>query len=161
MHTSPQRIERAVPRPRSNDGDDRAEAGVDQPAERLRLPLRLNAAFSLVSGAALLVAGGPLGSLMDVDQVWLLRLIGVGVVLFGVDVWFVASRPTGHLVQHSAMVTAADFAWVAATVVVIALGLVNTAGAVLCVAVALAVDGFGTAQFFARRALVRALAPAD
>ena len=161
MHTSPQRIERPVPRPRSNDGDARAHAAVDQAANRLRIPLRLNAAFSLVSGAVLLVAGGPIGSLMDVDQVWLLRLIGVIVALFGADVWFVGSRPTRQLIQHSAMITAADFAWVAATVVVIALGVVNTAGAVLCGAVAVAVEGFGTAQLLARRSLVRTIASFD
>lgn len=161
MHTNPPRIERPTSGQRSNDGDARTQAAVEQATKRLRVPLRLNAAFSLVSGAVLLVAGGPIGSLMDVDQVWLLRLMGVGLALFGADVWLVASRPTRQLIQHSAMITAADFAWVAATVVVIALGLVNTAGAVLCALVALAVDGFGTAQFFARRSLVRTLAPPD
>ena len=136
------------------DGHERAAPAA---AAKLRLALRINAGFSLATGVTLLVAAGPIGSLLDVEQTWLLRLLGVGLLVFAADVWHTAAQPVEPLLRWSAVVTAADFGWVVATVVVIALGLLSVSGAVVCIAVAVVVEALGTAQFLARRRLQHAV----
>lgn len=94
----------------------------------LRRTLWGNAAFSVISGAALAVFAGPFAraatdapvSVLGLDLAILFELLGVGVVAFGALCAWIASRP--ELPQGWArLILAADIAWVAGSVLVLAL----------------------------------------
>ena len=94
----------------------------------LRRTLWGNAAFSVVSGATLAVLAGPFAraatdapvSVLGLDLAILFELLGVGVVAFGALCAWIASRP--ELPQGLArFIFAADLAWVAGSVLVLAL----------------------------------------
>lgn len=94
----------------------------------LRRTLWGNAAFSVISGAALAVFAGPFAraatdapvSVLGLDLAILFELLGVGVVAFGALCAWIASRP--QLPQGLArFIFAADIAWVAGSVLVLAL----------------------------------------
>jgi hypothetical protein len=94
----------------------------------LRCTLWGNAAFSVISGAALAVFAGPFAraatdapvSVLGLDLAILFGLLGVGVVAFGALCAWIASR--SELPQGLArFIFAADIAWVAGSVLVLAL----------------------------------------
>lgn len=94
----------------------------------LRRTLWGNAAFSVISGAALAVFAGPFAraatdapvAVLGLDLAIVLELLGVGVVAFGALCAWIASR--AHLPQGLArFIFAADIAWVAGSVLVLAL----------------------------------------
>jgi hypothetical protein len=94
----------------------------------LRRTLWGNAAFSVVSGATLAVLAGPFAraatdapvSVLGLDLAILFELLGVGVVAFGALCAWIASR--AELPQGLAQfIFAADLAWVAGSVLVLAL----------------------------------------
>ena len=94
----------------------------------LRRTLWGNAAFSVLSGAVLAAFAGPFAqaaahapvSVLGLDLAIVLELLGVGVVAFGALCAWVASRP--ELPQAWARaIFAADLAWVAGSVLVLAL----------------------------------------
>ena len=94
----------------------------------LRRTLWGNAAFSVISGAALAVFAGPFAraatdapvSVLGLDLAILFELLGVGVVAFGALCAWIASRP--ELPQGWArLILAADIAWVAGSAAVLAL----------------------------------------
>ena len=94
----------------------------------LRRTLWGNAAFSVISGAALAVFAGPFAraatdapvSVLGLDLAILFELLGVGVVAFGALCAWIASRQ--ELPQAWARaIFAADLAWVAGSVLVLAL----------------------------------------
>ena len=114
----------------------------------LRTVLKANAAFSLLGGVVAVAAGAVVADLLDVN-VWLVRVIGAGLVIFAADVWWVARRPANQITTYARLVSAADASWVVGTVVVIALGLVSTAGAIVLAVVAAAVADFGALQWYA------------
>jgi hypothetical protein len=93
----------------------------------LRRTLWGNAAFSVVSGAGLAIFAGPFArmaaqapvSVLGLDLAIVFELLGVGVIAFGALCAWVASRQT--LPQAWARVIfAADLAWVAASILVLA-----------------------------------------
>ena len=94
----------------------------------LRRTLWGNAAFSVISGAVLAAFAGPFAtaatdapvSVLGLDLALLFELLGVGVVAFGALCAWIASRP--ELPQGLArFIFAADIAWVAGSVLVLAL----------------------------------------
>lgn len=94
----------------------------------LRRTLWGNAAFSVVSGGVLAIFAGPFAraatdapvSVLGLDLAILFELLGVGVIAFGALCAWIASRP--ELPQAWARVIfAADLAWVAGSVLVLAL----------------------------------------
>jgi len=94
----------------------------------LRRTLWGNAAFSVISGATLAIFAGPFAraatdapvSVLGLDLAILFELLGVGVVAFGALCAWIASRP--ELPQGLArFIFAADIAWVAGSVLVLAL----------------------------------------
>ncbi|MEO1059810.1 MAG: SRPBCC family protein [Actinomycetota bacterium] len=137
---------------------DAAELSARRAATRLRNALRLNAAFSTVTGIAALVAGGPIAHLLGVDQVWAVRAVGAMLLGFAANVLVVASLRTSRLDRHSLVISIADLGWVASTVGVIALGSFSTSGVITAVAIALVVGELGITQLRARHRMRSALA---
>jgi hypothetical protein len=120
---------------------------------RLRTVLRLNGAFSLVTGLVGLAAAGPVADLLGVDASWPIRLVGGGLVPFAAAVAWIAGAPRSALHRWAGAVSAADLGWVAATVVVLAGGWLSTAGAVILGVIGLVVLDLGLGQLAARRRL--------
>lgn len=94
----------------------------------LRRTLWGNAAFSVVSGAVLAIFAGPFAeaaahgpvSVFGLDLATIFAFLGVGVIAFGALCAWVASRET--LPEGWARVIfAADLAWVAASILVLAM----------------------------------------
>ena len=125
----------------------------------LRRTLWGNAAFSVVSGAGLAVLAGPFAraaasapvSVLGLDLAILFELLGLGVVAFGALCAWAASRET--LPQGLArLIFAADIAWVAGSVLVLALPASwTTAGIAGIVVVALIVADFVILEYLGLR----------
>jgi len=120
-----------------------------------------NAVFSVVSGAVLAAFAGPFAkiaahgpvALLGLDLAIVFELLGIGVIAFGALCAWVASRET--LPQAWARVIfAADIAWVAGSVLVLALPATWTmAGFIGIVAVALIVADFVILEYLGLRRL--------
>jgi len=119
----------------------------------LRTVLRANAGFSTVTGLAGLILGGPIAEMFGVDQVWLIRLLGAGLLFFAAGVFMISRTDRPILDAWSAQVSIADLGWVAGTVLVVALGWLSTTGAVVMGVIAVAVLGLGLMQLRSRSAM--------
>ncbi len=118
----------------------------------LRVVLGTNAVTSVAAGMAALLAGGALDALLDTGHPGWVRLVGAGLVVFGIAVAAVARSSTDVLVRWAPIVSVADAAWVVFTVVSIALGWYSTTGAVAMAVVGAIVVVFGVEQVaYARR----------
>lgn len=125
----------------------------------LRRTLWGNAVFSVVSGAGLAAFAVPFAraaaaapvSVMGLDLAIVFELLGVGVVAFGALCAWVASRP--ELPQAWARtIFAADIAWVAASIVVLALPAAwTTAGIAGIVVLALVVADLAILEYLGLR----------
>lgn len=137
------------------DGRHRAiSAGERAVAERrLRLTLRANAVTSIVCGSILALAPHALDDLLGTGHPGWVRLVGIGVVLFGADVWWTSTRPLGKLVRQAPGIIAADAAWVVLSIVTLLLGWFSGWGIAAVIAMALAVDTFAFLQFRSWRVL--------
>lgn len=125
----------------------------------LRRTLWGNAAFSVISGAGLAAFAGPFAraatdapvSVLGLDLALLFELLGVGVVAFGALCAWIASRP--ELPQGLArLIFAADLAWVAGSVLVLALPAAwTTAGIAGIVVLALIVADLAILEYLGLR----------
>jgi hypothetical protein len=113
----------------------------------LRLALRLNAGFSTLSALTLFVAHAPLGSAMGIDP-RLLIAVGVGLAAFAAQLLYTAARSDLRKLRSEGLLhSCADFAWVVASLGVIAAGWLTPLGNGLLAAVAVPVLALGIAQF--------------
>lgn len=133
-----------------------SELAARKAATKLRNILRLNTELSVVTGIAGLAAGGPVADLLGVEQVWLIRLLGGGLLAFALGVFIVAGSRTKTLQTWSAEISFADLGWVAGTAVVIGLGWLSTSGAIVMAVVAAMVAALSIAQIRSRRGLASA-----
>ena len=127
----------------------------------LRRTLWGNAVFSIASGAVLAIFAGPFAtvaalapvSLLGLDLAIVFELLGLGVFAFGALCAWVATRET--LPQAWARVIfAADLAWVAGSVLVLAVPATWTmAGFIGIVAVALIVADIAVLEYLGLRRL--------
>ena len=87
---------------------------IAQPArdQLLRRALTANVIFSLASGAAMLLDGGPIAALMGLASPLPIQALGAGVLLFGLLVWAIARRSPINA-GHARIILALDVAWVA------------------------------------------------
>jgi len=127
----------------------------------LRRTLWGNAIFSIVSGAALAIFAGPFAkaaahapvAVMGLDLAIVLELLGVGVIAFGALCAWVASRPSLSPAWARA-IFAADLAWVAGSVLVLALPASwTTAGIAGIVVLALIVADLAILEYLGLRRL--------
>jgi hypothetical protein len=117
-----------------------------QTTKNLRLALRLNAAFSTLSAVILLAGHTAVGEIMGVDPALLIG-VGIGLGAFAGMLLFTAARQDlaklrAEALRHSL----ADFAWVIASIGVIAAGVLTPAGNAMLAAVAVPVLALGIAQ---------------
>jgi len=126
-------------------------------ASEVRTVLRLNAGVTAACGAVMLVAGAPLAAAMEVDRLVVTAVAAFFLVL-GVDVWLLAGRSAGVAIGTARLLAVADAGWTAATVAVVAAGLVPFPGALLPLAVAAVTAGFTVAEHRAA-GTARAAAP--
>lgn len=110
----------------------------------LRTVLRINAATSLPTGLLALVAAPWVGDVLGVEATLLIRLVGAGLVVFAVDVLLVAA--SDRVASLAKLVSAADIAWVAGTLVLVAAGAFSALGTALMLAVAAVVGALGITQ---------------
>ena len=120
----------------------------------LRKALLANTGFSVVTGLIGLIFDGPVADALGVDQVWLIRLLSAGLLGFAGVVFLVARSSQPVLQRWSQEISLGDFGWVTGTIVVVALGLLSTSGAITMGLIGLAVFGLGLAQFRFRRDMI-------
>lgn len=143
---------------RSFVGAIQSEVDARRAVTRLRNLLRVNAAFSTVTGLVAFVAGGPVADLVGVDQVWVVRALGAGLAGFAGAVFVVSGLRTSLLRPASLVVSIGDLGWVAGTVAVFALGWLSGSGVAVMAATGVVVLGLGLSQLRARAAAAQAVA---
>lgn len=122
----------------------------------LRLALDGNALFSALCGVTLVSATESAAAVIgDVDP-WILRLLGVGLLLFAAFLVWVARRPTPSA-SYALLATGADLGWVAGSAVLLVLPvpIFSATGAGLVASVAGVVLVFALLQLAGLRALTR------
>lgn len=133
----------------------RGSTGAETIERRLRGVLLANAATSLATGlvgaSASSWSAARLGVEGDAETV--VRVVGIGLLVFAAAVAAIALRERAHLRGGAVAVTAADVAWVLATVVVLATCGLSGAGVAIAIVTAVGVLDFALIQ----RHLVRRL----
>ncbi|MGI9644947.1 MAG: hypothetical protein ACR2O6_06525 [Ilumatobacteraceae bacterium] len=152
MTTTDHRTDQAthVDNPRRAAG---ARSHAARAERRLRRVLAANATTSIVAGAAMAIAAGSIDDLLGTGHAGWVRIVGIAVVLFGVDVAWLARRPRQDLVRFTPVVIAADAVWVVLSVATLLLGWFDGAGIAAVIAMAVAVDTYALLQFGAWRTL--------
>jgi hypothetical protein len=120
----------------------------------LRRALRANGAFSAVSGLILILAAGPLATLLGLAESSILIGVGVSLLVYAVGLFRNARRETINRVEATIAVVL-DVAWVAGSAVVIFAGVLTTTGNWVVAIVADVVLLFGVLQFYGLRRLRR------
>ncbi len=113
---------------------------------RLRLVLRSNALTSGLGGLIALAAPGWLDELLGTGRPGWIRLVGAGLVAFAGFVALTSRASTLRLARVAPLISLADAAWVAGSVLTIAAGWYSTSGAVLMASVGVMVGAFSIAQ---------------
>jgi hypothetical protein len=127
-----------------------------EPARLLRRVLQVNAFFSGISGAGMLLAAGPIARLLGVEVSWPIVLLGADLLLFAAWVGY-ESAQTVLRVRRARVVLALDIAWVVASAMIIALDPfdLSTAGKWAVAAVADVVAVFALVEYLGLRRLRR------
>ena len=126
---------------RVDDDDD------DDDDRTLRVLLRMNAAFSAVTGAIALVSADRVAHALGIDNVWVVQAIGLGLLVYAIDLVVVASLPRRSLAPLGRLASGADAAWVLGTVALIATGAVTGGGAALLVLLSVPVLALAIGQW--------------
>ena len=142
-------------------GAAQPEIDARRAATKLRNLLRLNSEFSLVTGAFGLLAAGPVAEFLGVDQVWIVRLLGAGLLGFAAVVFAVSGTKTSVLNRWGQIISLNDLGWVAGTIAVIGLGWLSTRGAIAMGLIGLVVLELGISQMRARRRVIATAAETD
>lgn len=127
-------------------------APVRRSAQRLRNILRVNAATSLAAGLVMAIAPATVDRVLGTGHAGWVRAVGVGLVVFALDVAVEAGARASRLSRWTPVVIGADMAWVAASVATIAAGWYQPQGIALVAATAAMVATFAVLQWrhFAR-----------
>ena len=122
----------------------------------LRNALYGNSAFSFISGLAFLLFSKAIAAFLGISASWFILALGIGLVLYGVEIFMGArSQPVHTGIARFAVY--ADFAWVALSAALIFTNLVafTTAGKWAIAIVADIVLVFAILQFVGVRRLAR------
>lgn len=115
-------------------------------ATRLRNTLRLNAATSLLGGLVAATLAGPLDRFLATDQQVVVRVVGIGLMVFASATAATAASRLRRLQRFAAVVIAADLTWVAGTIATIAANRYSTRGIVVVGLIAAQVTAFAWRQ---------------
>lgn len=88
----------------------------------LREVLLANAVFSEVSGALMLLVPGRIADWTGIPSPLAIAIIGAVLILYGFDIWYFC-RGEKHLRTVGIIAVIGDTAWVAATIIILASGL--------------------------------------
>lgn len=136
----------------TSDAAVTAASSTDHPSDALlRVALKLDAVVTGVNGVAYLVAAALLEDVLGLG-IGLLRGIGVFLLLYGVAVWIIGTRPTVSTAAVAAVI-AANTLWAAGSVAVVLTGWGSptTVGAVWIMLQAVVVGAFGAVQLLGLR----------
>lgn len=121
---------------------------MQNPSTTTRLVLRINAAFSTLVGLDLIFLNTAFMRWMDISNEMILPIIGLGLIPFGLFVFWVAfQRPLNLSILKSIIIM--DASWVLGCVLVVAMNIfgLSMLGNVLVLASALIVGSFAYFQF--------------
>lgn len=119
--------------------------------ERLCAVLRANGIFSLSTGVIGVLFGGWFADLFGIDELgWLVRVISVVLIAFGLFGLWVARGDDRTLGLGAMVISVCDIAWVVATVVLVIAGTFSFAGGTILALAAMAVANFGGGQLWLR-----------
>lgn len=121
----------------------------------LRLALRGNGVFSLLSGTAFAVASTRISEVIGLEYPIILMAVGLGLIAFAGALFFNAARAEISRLEAAAAVVG-DAAWVLGSGVVIALGVLTTTGNWAVAIVADVVLLFAILQYLGIRRFSRA-----
>lgn len=131
-------------------------------AQRLRNTLRVNGSVSALCGIAAAAFAPWVDDVLGTGHPGWVRAVGLGLVVFGAAVVFLAGRRASALRRWATIVVAADAAWLAATALAIALGWFSGPGIAVMAAVGVFVGACAVRQWAGIRRLRRIdLAPVD
>lgn len=116
----------------------------------LRIALAANATFSFTSSGLMLFLPSFVGDWLGIHAPLVLQAIAVGLLVFAIDLLHQATRPR-IATWRALYASAGDFAWVAATVVLLAVfpQHLSVEGNALVIGVAVVVGAFGAWQLWA------------
>ena len=121
--------------------------------QKLRNVLKANAAFSMLSGTAMLLFGNMIANWMNISNTTILIIIGSGLILFGGFVWYQSNLQNIKPMEIKAIIIQ-DWLWVIGSIVIIGLQLfqINFQGYILIGVIALIVGDFAFFQnYFLKR----------
>lgn len=118
--------------------------------KNLKLALRLNAAFSLITGTILALFSHSAASLFGISQPAPFWLIGFGLLIFSAIVYAVSRQSPINLI-YVFVIIILDIGWVIGSIAIIALGLfgISTTGHFAIASLAVIVSGFAIHQSYA------------
>jgi hypothetical protein len=119
---------------------------VSDPIAQLRIVLTANAITSGLAGLGAVVAGESIADWLDSAHAGWVRVVGAGLVVFAFAVVALSRSNEQHLRRWVPAVSAADAAWVAASVATIVAGWYSTRGAITIGVMAAVVAAFALAQ---------------
>ena len=126
----------------------------DITVSRARLALRANATFSTVTGVIAVVAAGWVSDRSGLEPTWLVRVVGVGLLLFAADLVRQSRLPEAKLPFALLQTSIADVGWIVATPIVIAAVDLTRSGTIGAIAIAAVVLDLALAQLWLRSKLV-------
>lgn len=126
----------------------------DITVSRARLALRVNAGFSTVTGLIAIIAAGWVSDRSGVDHTLIVRLVGVGLLVFAADLVRQSRLPAEKLPFALLQTSIADLGWIVATPIVIAIVDLTRAGTIGAIAIAAVVLDLAIAQMWVRSKLV-------
>lgn len=125
----------------------------DITVSRARLALRANATFSTVTGVIGIAAAGWVSERSGIEPTWIIRLVGVGLLVFAADLIRQSRLPEAKLPFALLQTSIADLGWIVATPVVIAVVDLTRAGTIGAIAIAAVVLDLALAQLWLRSKL--------
>ena len=133
----------------------RASSSPHRPSSALlRTTLRADAIFCALAGVDLVLFSGTVAELLGIRQSGGLVFLGVALLGYGAYL-FVASRRQSLSFAEAWTFVAADFAWIAGSALLIAVGPLSTTGNWIVGAVAVAVLALAEGKLFGMRRIRR------
>ncbi|MEM8708122.1 MAG: hypothetical protein AAGE98_16785 [Actinomycetota bacterium] len=125
----------------------------DMTVSRARLALRVNAGFSTLTGLTGIAAAGWVSDRSGIEPAWIVRLVGVGLLVFAADLIRQSRLPEAKLPFALLQTSIADIGWIVATPIVIAAMDPTRAGTIGLIAIAAIVLDLALAQLWLRTKL--------